>query len=115
MSEFEDDQKEDLRELIESLRGLTRVMAAAHHKAPMLWTAEEVATWIHISPRSIHRVLNQPDFPAPFVPTGAVSEGSNTKKLWFADEVVEWARRHRADVGPRSRGRRPRHGSLVSV
>lgn len=97
---------EDLHELIASLQQLARALSAQQNKAPVLWNAESIADWMGISPRSVARVTAQPDFPKPFVPAGVEGVGMNAQKRWFADEVIEWARRHRAGVTRRGRPRR---------
>lgn len=92
----------DLPALIASVDRLVRTMSI--NQAPALWDVEDIALWMGMSSRTVMaRVVTRVGFPEPFVPTGS-TEGTNTQKRWFSDEVIEWARRHRA--GPRTH--RPR-------
>lgn len=55
-----------------------------------LWPLAELATWAKISITSARKMIARPGFPRPFEPVG--------QPRWFADEVIEWARRNRGTI-----------------
>jgi hypothetical protein len=92
----------DVQALVGAVDRLVRSMAV--NKAPALWSTEDIANWMGLAERTVMaRVVTRPGFPEAFAPTGP-SDGLNTQKRWFAEEVIEWARRHRASLRPK-RGR----------
>lgn len=92
----------DVQALVSAVDRLVRSMAVS--KAPALWSAEDIAKWMGLAERTVMaRVVTRPGFPEAFAPTGP-TDGLNTQKRWFAEEVIEWARRHRASLQPK-RGR----------
>lgn len=96
----------DLATLIGTLDRLARTMSVS--KAPALWSLEDIASWMSMSESTVsRRVISHPSFPPAVAPGARL--GSNAQKRWFADEVVEWARRHRSSVATRGRTRAERH------
>ena len=70
--------------------------------APSVWDAKKIAAWLGLSEDTVcKKVITREDFPEPHVPTGETFG----RKVWFADEVVRWARQNRAKL-PRRRERR---------
>ncbi|RXZ42652.1 hypothetical protein [Crenobacter cavernae] len=63
--------------------------------APEVWGAEHIAEWLSLSESTIRKaVVVRPGFPKPISATGA-KEG---QKRWFADEVIDWARKNRGTL-----------------
>jgi len=57
----------------------------------VLWTAEEIATYIHGSPRVVaEKYAPRPDFPAAVRPGGKTGH-----KRWYRTEVIAWVRAQR--------------------
>jgi hypothetical protein len=70
--------------------------------APAVWDAKRIGAWLGLSEDTVSKkVVTRGDFPAPHVPTGEMFG----RKVWFADEVVQWARENRAKL-PKRRERR---------
>ena len=57
---------------------------------PTLWTAKEIADWMQYKPEHVRKnIVTLPDFPRAFNPSGKL----HGVKRWFADDVVDWARK----------------------
>lgn len=59
-----------------------------------LWTADDVAAYLDVSPRQVsERYAARPDFPAPVcLPT---IEGAKRTRRWFPADIQKWARSHK--------------------
>ncbi|MDO3614859.1 hypothetical protein Q3O97_03240 [Ralstonia pseudosolanacearum] len=67
-----------------------------------LWDAATIADWMGLSAETVaEAVVVRDGFPKPVQPTAA----RQGKRLWFADEVIQWARANRGRL-PTGRGRR---------
>jgi len=101
-----EDQVTDMAALVERLDKL--VIAMTVNGAPKLWDADQLGEWLGVTAKvAKYTVAARPGFPAPFVPTSA-REG---KRLWFADEVIEWARKNRGVIPIGRKGGRPREAA----
>ncbi|TDR82148.1 hypothetical protein [Paludibacterium purpuratum] len=92
----------DVAALVASIDKLVTTMSVRN--APALWKAENIGEWLDLSEYTVsHHVVTQPGFPAAIRATGT----KECQKRWFADEVIEWARKYRGalPVG-RQNGRR---------
>lgn len=70
----------------------------------VLWTATDIADYLKLSTYSVERrVTLTPGFPESVQPC---SDGPKALKRWFAGEVIDWARQHRARL-PKGRSRQP--------
>lgn len=103
--------QEDIQALIASVNRLVRAVQTA--SAPVLWDVADIAQWMGMSERTVQlRVVTREGFPDPFVPTGVpdARDGrrGNAQKRWFAEEVIEWARLHRASLDIKRRPGRKR-------
>ncbi len=56
---------------------------------PQVWGYADIAKWLDKSERSVRDLTKTPRFPKSI-------DGLQYEPRWFADEVVEWARRNRA-------------------
>ncbi|WP_197337912.1 hypothetical protein [Ralstonia solanacearum] len=91
---------EELTRLVSDLR---RVLQAVP-LSDQLWDAAAIGDWMGLSAETItDAVVVREGFPKPVQPTAA----RQGKRLWFADEVIEWARANRGRL-PIGRGRRRR-------
>lgn len=61
--------------------------------APELWNIEQFGRWLQSSPDTVRKMTNMPGFPEPIIP--GLGRGKNVRKLWIAEEVVEWLRNNR--------------------
>lgn len=61
--------------------------------APELWNIEQFGKWLQSSPDTVRKMTNMPGFPEPIIP--GLGRGKNVRKLWIAEEVVEWLRNNR--------------------
>lgn len=69
----------------------------------VLWTAADIASYLKLSTYTVERrVTLSPGFPESVQPC---SDGPKALKRWFAGEVIDWARRHRARL-PKGRSSR---------
>jgi hypothetical protein len=69
---------------------------------PKLWTAAQVAAFFGVHEKTARsRIICRPGFPRPTAPCG----DELSERRWFSDEVIEFARTHRAAL-PRARQRR---------
>jgi len=50
----------------------------------LLWTKEEVASYLHYKPRTLERVGNLPGFPARARP--------GNPKVWRSGDIIDWVR-----------------------
>lgn len=65
------------------------VSAIKVSKAPELWTTVDIATWLKLANSEVRdRIVKLPTFPSPFSPT----QSKQGHKVWFAADVIEWAR-----------------------
>ena len=68
------------------------IVLVRHRYMPQLWDYRDIAEWMKVSETTVKiRVVTQPGFPEPFVPTGN-EEGH---KRYFSDEVMAFARKNR--------------------
>jgi len=82
-----------------------------------LWTCEDVAAWLKLSPDTVERrVVTRPDFPIALQPC---QTGKRAARRWFAAEVKQWARQRRSTLPtPRKRAdqsRRPATSEAVAL
>lgn len=81
-------------DLIKNLERIAKAMEASASaikvsKAPELWTTEDIANWLKLKNAEVRdRIVKMPTFPRPFCPT----QSKQGHKVWFADDVIEWAR-----------------------
>jgi len=81
-------------DLIKNLERIAKAMEASASalkvsKAPELWTTEDIANWLKLKNSEVRdRIVKMPTFPAPFSPT----QSKQGHKVWFATDVIEWAR-----------------------
>jgi hypothetical protein len=52
----------------------------------LLWTKEDVASYLHYKPRTLERVGNLPGFPKP--------ARHGHQKCWRAGDIIDWVRRN---------------------
>lgn len=79
------------------------VVALSVKSAPALWNAEQIGEWIGLSEYTVkQKVVCQEGFPAPVKATGL----KDCSRRWFADEVIDWARKHRGALPAARPGRR---------
>ncbi len=73
--------------------GLSDLMSFLQHRyMPQLWDYRDIAKWMQISETTVKmRVINQPGFPDPFIPTG----NEDGHRRYFSDDVIAFARRRR--------------------
>ena len=84
------------------------VVALTIKSAPALWDDEQLAEWFGVTAKvAKYTIAARPSFPAPVVPTNA----SSGRKVWFADEVIEWARKNRGVIPIGRKSGRPRHAT----
>lgn len=71
--------------------------------APAVWDAKKIGAWLGLSEDTVSKkVVTREDFPEPHVPTGETFG----RKVWFVDEVVQWARENRAKLPRRRESRK---------
>ncbi|EEE06887.1 hypothetical protein KTE49_20535 [Burkholderia multivorans] len=92
-------------DLIERLdRLIDALEKQANRSEDTLWDAAQIAKWLGLSKTTVEiRVVTRPGFPAALRPAGA----EQGQRRWFANEVVEWARKNRGTL-PEPRKGRPR-------
>lgn len=87
-------------DILSELKRIARAMEASASamkvsKAPDLWTTEDIATWLKLTNGEVRdRIVKMPTFPAPFSPT----QSKQGHKVWFAADVIEWARINRGKL-----------------
>lgn len=58
-----------------------------------LWKVVDIATYLKLSVSSVQsRVICRDDFPSPIYIPSVTLNGKGGKR-WYADEVIEWAKR----------------------
>ena len=88
---------EDFARLLSDLRNVLQAVPVSDQ----LWDAAAIGNWMGLSPDTVaDAVVVREGFPAPVQPTDA----RHGKRLWFADEVIQWARANRGRL-PKGRGR----------
>ncbi|WP_162898939.1 hypothetical protein [Ralstonia solanacearum] len=89
---------EEFVHLVSELRRLLQSVPLSNQ----LWGAAAIADWMGLSAETVaEAVVVRDGFPKPVQPTAA----RHGKRLWFADEVIQWARVNRGRL-PSGRGRR---------
>ncbi len=89
---------EDFARLVSVLRNVLEAVPVSDQ----LWDAAAIGSWMRLSAETVtDAVVVREGFPAPVQPTDA----RHGKRLWFADEVIKWARTNRGRL-PKGRGRR---------
>ncbi|BAP41320.1 putative uncharacterized protein [Pseudomonas sp. StFLB209] len=97
-------QQEPATELVQSIQELIRQLRRPGIPIEdVLWTAADIAEYLKLSTYSVERkVTLTPGFPDSVQPC---SDGPKALKRWFAGEVIDWTRRHRAKL-PKARSSR---------
>jgi hypothetical protein len=82
-----EDMIEELRRIRVAMEKSASAMKVS--KQPELWDIQDIASWIKLEYDVVRdRIVKEPTFPLPFAPT----QTKKGHKVWFASDVVEWAR-----------------------
>ena len=58
-----------------------------------LWTRDECAAYLRLEPQTMPEIVALPDFPRPTRVTDATGRGGPSNRRWFAQDVIDWARK----------------------